>query len=93
MLCKSESVFQFFFVLRFPVIPDETAENNSFMYNIAKGEDWPKLATASPKEMYEGTVRMLMEYGATCLEHMEYLSKRGSFFAFIFLFFNFSTCG
>ncbi|RCN32719.1 peptidase family M3 [Ancylostoma caninum] len=49
----------------FPHIPDETVENNSFMYNIAKGEDWPKLATSTPKEMYEGTVRMLMEYGAT----------------------------
>ena len=58
------------------MIPDETVENNSFMYNIAKGEDWPKLSTASPKEIYEGTVRMLMEYGATCLEHMEYLEKR-----------------
>ncbi|EPB72702.1 TFIIE alpha subunit [Ancylostoma ceylanicum] len=34
---------------RFPHIPDETVENNSFMYNIAKGEDWPKLATSTPK--------------------------------------------
>uniref|UniRef100_A0A7I4YQ75 Peptidase_M3 domain-containing protein n=1 Tax=Haemonchus contortus TaxID=6289 RepID=A0A7I4YQ75_HAECO len=59
----------------FPHIPDETVENNRFMYNIAKGEDWPTLATASPKEMYEGTVRMLMEYGATCMEHLELLSK------------------
>lgn len=59
----------------FPVIPEETVENNSFMYNIAKAEDWPKLATASPKEMYEGTVRMLMEYGATVQEHLEHLPK------------------
>ncbi|KIH59798.1 peptidase family M3 [Ancylostoma duodenale] len=59
----------------FPHIPDETVENNSFMYNIAKGEDWPKLATSTPKEMYEGTVRMLMEYGATCMEHLELLQK------------------
>ena len=26
--------------------------------------------------MYEGTVRMIMEYGATSLEHMEHLEKR-----------------
>ncbi|KAK5970941.1 Oligopeptidase A [Trichostrongylus colubriformis] len=59
----------------FPHIPDETVENNRFMYNISKGEDWPTLATATPKEMYEGTVRMLMEYGATCMEHLELLNK------------------
>lgn len=27
------------------------------------------------KEMYEGTVRLLMEYGATVLEHTELLQK------------------
>ncbi|WKY07381.1 hypothetical protein Q1695_007099 [Nippostrongylus brasiliensis] len=59
----------------FPHIPEESVENNSFMYNIAKGEDWPRLATSSPKEMYEGTVRLLMEYGATCMEHLELLEK------------------
>ncbi|VDO81424.1 unnamed protein product [Heligmosomoides polygyrus] len=59
----------------FPHIPEETVENNSFMYNIAKGEDWPTLATSTPKEMYEGTVRMLMEYGATTMEHLELLNK------------------
>ncbi|CAD6196729.1 unnamed protein product [Caenorhabditis auriculariae] len=59
----------------FPVIPDETVENNSFIYNIAKNEDWPKLASATPKEMYEGTVRMLMDYGATVMEHLEHLAK------------------
>ncbi|CAB3409145.1 unnamed protein product [Caenorhabditis bovis] len=58
----------------FPVIPEDTVENNCFMYNIAKNEDWPKLASASPKEMYEGTVKMLMEYGATSMEHMEHLA-------------------
>ncbi|KHJ93812.1 hypothetical protein OESDEN_06270 [Oesophagostomum dentatum] len=59
----------------FPHIPEETIENNSFMFNIAKGEDWPKLATSTPREMYEGTVRMLMEYGATTMEHLELLAK------------------
>ncbi|KAK6058969.1 hypothetical protein COOONC_03444 [Cooperia oncophora] len=63
----------------FPHIPEETVENNRFMYNIAKGEDWPTLATATPKEMYEGTVRMLMEYGATCMEHLELLNKCRTF--------------
>ncbi|KAF1755644.1 hypothetical protein GCK72_012094 [Caenorhabditis remanei] len=58
----------------FPVIPEETVENNCFMFNIAKSEDWPKLATAEPREMYEGTVRMLMDYGATVMEHMEHLA-------------------
>ncbi|ETN76633.1 TFIIE alpha subunit [Necator americanus] len=38
-----------FAVFRLPHIPDETVENNTFMYNIAKGEDWPKLATSTPK--------------------------------------------
>lgn len=28
--------------------------------------------------MYEGTVRMLMEYGATTMEHLELLNKRES---------------
>ncbi|PAV81103.1 hypothetical protein WR25_20042 [Diploscapter pachys] len=59
----------------FPVIPDETVENNIFVRNIAKNEDWPRLASATPKEMYEGTVRMIMEYGATVMEHMEFLEK------------------
>lgn len=36
-------------IFRFPVIPEETVENNCFMYNIAKNEDWPKLATAEPR--------------------------------------------
>ncbi|VDM60001.1 unnamed protein product [Angiostrongylus costaricensis] len=59
----------------FPHIPDETVENNSFLSNIAMGRDWPTLSTSSPKEMYEGTVRMLMEYGATCMEHLELIEK------------------
>ncbi|CAI5448567.1 unnamed protein product [Caenorhabditis angaria] len=58
----------------FPVIPDESVENNNFMYNISKNEDWPKLSSSTPKEMYEGTVRMLMDYGATVMEHMEHLA-------------------
>ncbi|GMT22676.1 hypothetical protein PFISCL1PPCAC_13973 [Pristionchus fissidentatus] len=59
----------------FPVIPDETVENNPFLYNIAKNEDWPKLSSATPQQMYEGTVRQLMEFGATTMEHLEYLEK------------------
>ena len=34
--------------------------------------------------MYEGTVRMIMEYGATSLEHMEHLEKRELSFFFSF---------
>ncbi|KAI1732957.1 peptidase family m3 domain-containing protein [Ditylenchus destructor] len=49
----------------FPSIPDENVENNVFLRNIALSEDWPALCQASEKEMYEGTVRLLMEYGAS----------------------------
>ncbi|KAI1726491.1 peptidase family m3 domain-containing protein [Ditylenchus destructor] len=49
----------------FPMIPDENVENNVFLRNIALSEDWPALEQASEKEMYEGTVRLLMEYGAS----------------------------
>ncbi|CAI4223771.1 unnamed protein product [Auanema sp. JU1783] len=59
----------------FPHIPEETVENNSFLFGIAKNEDWPRLNSSTPKEMYEGTVRLLMEYGATCMEHIEHLPK------------------
>ncbi|VDK62016.1 unnamed protein product [Cylicostephanus goldi] len=76
----------------FPHIPDETVENNSFMYGIAKGEDWPKLATATPKEMYEGTVRMLMEYGATSMEHLELLQKRKQTLHYLDIFTHFYIC-
>ncbi|GMR45622.1 hypothetical protein PMAYCL1PPCAC_15817, partial [Pristionchus mayeri] len=58
----------------FPVIPDETVENNPFLYNVAKNEDWPKLS-ATPQQMYEGTVRQLMEFGATTMDHLEHLEK------------------
>ncbi|VDM47075.1 unnamed protein product [Toxocara canis] len=57
----------------FPVIPDETVENNKFLANIASSADWPTLDSATPKEMYEGTVRLIMEYGATVMEHLEHL--------------------
>ncbi|KAK0406082.1 hypothetical protein QR680_018359 [Steinernema hermaphroditum] len=63
------------YYVMFPVIPDETVENNSFLANIASNGDWPTLATSSPKEMYEGTVRSLMEYGATVMEHTEHLEE------------------
>uniref|UniRef100_A0AC35FA18 Peptidase M3A/M3B catalytic domain-containing protein n=1 Tax=Panagrolaimus sp. PS1159 TaxID=55785 RepID=A0AC35FA18_9BILA len=59
----------------FPVIPDETVENNTFLANIAQNGDWPTLNSATPKEMYEGTVRSLMEYGATVMEHLEHLEQ------------------
>uniref|UniRef100_A0AC34PXD0 Peptidase M3A/M3B catalytic domain-containing protein n=1 Tax=Panagrolaimus sp. JU765 TaxID=591449 RepID=A0AC34PXD0_9BILA len=59
----------------FPVIPDETVENNTFLANLAQNADWPPLSTSTPKEMYEGTVRSFMEYGATVLEHLEHLEQ------------------
>uniref|UniRef100_A0A0M3IVY7 ELFV_dehydrog domain-containing protein n=1 Tax=Ascaris lumbricoides TaxID=6252 RepID=A0A0M3IVY7_ASCLU len=62
----------------FPVIPDETVENNTFLANIASNTDWPTLSSSTPKEMYEGTVRLMMEYGATVMEHLEHL-KNGLF--------------
>uniref|UniRef100_A0A915DC77 Peptidase M3A/M3B catalytic domain-containing protein n=1 Tax=Ditylenchus dipsaci TaxID=166011 RepID=A0A915DC77_9BILA len=37
-----------------PVVPDETPENNVFLSNIARNEDWPAIAKATPKEIYEG---------------------------------------
>uniref|UniRef100_A0A1I7YLK3 Peptidase_M3 domain-containing protein n=1 Tax=Steinernema glaseri TaxID=37863 RepID=A0A1I7YLK3_9BILA len=66
------------YYVMFPVIPDETVENNSFLANIASNADWPSLATSTPKEMYEGTVRSLMEYGATVMEHTEHLKENGA---------------
>ncbi|VDK21858.1 unnamed protein product [Anisakis simplex] len=57
----------------FPVIPDETVENNKYLANIASSTDWPLLSSATPKEMYEGTLRLMMEYGATVMEHLEHL--------------------
>ncbi|MFH4973781.1 hypothetical protein AB6A40_000490 [Gnathostoma spinigerum] len=59
----------------FPAIPDETIENNTFLASIASNKDWPTLSTSSPKEFYEGTVRHIMEYGATVMEHMEHLGS------------------
>uniref|UniRef100_A0AC35UGN9 Peptidase_M3 domain-containing protein n=1 Tax=Rhabditophanes sp. KR3021 TaxID=114890 RepID=A0AC35UGN9_9BILA len=62
----------------FPAIPDESSENNKFISSIEKGQDWPALETASPRECYEGTVKTAMEYGATVfhqMEHLESLSK------------------
>uniref|UniRef100_A0A915DQ42 Uncharacterized protein n=1 Tax=Ditylenchus dipsaci TaxID=166011 RepID=A0A915DQ42_9BILA len=58
-----------------PVVPDETPENNVFLSNITRNEDWPAIAKATPKEIYEGTVRMIMEYGATHQDHMEFLKE------------------
>ncbi|TMS38816.1 hypothetical protein L596_005456 [Steinernema carpocapsae] len=66
------------YYVMFPVIPDETVENNTFLANIASNGDWPTLATSTPKEMYEGTVRSLMEYGATVMEHTEHLKNNES---------------
>uniref|UniRef100_A0A915CI95 Peptidase M3A/M3B catalytic domain-containing protein n=1 Tax=Parascaris univalens TaxID=6257 RepID=A0A915CI95_PARUN len=59
----------------FPIIPDETVENNIFLANIASNADWPTLSSATPKEMYEGTIRLMMEYGATVMEHLEHLKN------------------
>ncbi|CAJ0579686.1 unnamed protein product, partial [Mesorhabditis spiculigera] len=59
----------------FPYIPEDSMENNPYMRNIAKNEDWPLLATASPRDMYEGTIKMFMDYAATSLEHMEHLEQ------------------
>lgn len=57
---------------------------------MARNEDWPPLSSASrkrddainlhtnlysAKEFYEGTVRLLMEHGATVREHVELLEK------------------
>ncbi|VDK65970.1 unnamed protein product [Onchocerca ochengi] len=56
----------------FPVVPNATPENNRFVANVCSAEDWPALCIP-PKEMYEGTVRMLLEYGATMHEHMKLL--------------------
>ncbi|VDK81457.1 unnamed protein product [Litomosoides sigmodontis] len=56
----------------FPVVPNATPENNRFVANVCNAEDWPALSVP-PKEMYEGTVRMLLEYGATVHEHMKVL--------------------
>ncbi|EFO25150.2 peptidase family M3 containing protein [Loa loa] len=56
----------------FPIVPNATPENNRFVANVCSAEDWPALCTP-PKEMYEGTVRMLLEYGATMHEHMKLL--------------------
>uniref|UniRef100_A0A0R3S3X4 Peptidase_M3 domain-containing protein n=1 Tax=Elaeophora elaphi TaxID=1147741 RepID=A0A0R3S3X4_9BILA len=56
----------------FPVVPNATPENNRFVANVCNAEDWPALCV-TPKEMYEGTVRMLLEYGATLHEHMKVL--------------------
>ncbi|KAI6211878.1 Peptidase-M3 domain-containing protein [Aphelenchoides besseyi] len=63
------------YFVTFPSIPDETIENNSHLANIAQNADWPALTTASPKEFYEGTIRLLMEHGATVLEHMDLLEN------------------
>ncbi|MCP9266346.1 Peptidase family M3 containing protein [Dirofilaria immitis] len=56
----------------FPVVPNATPENNRFVANICNAEDWPALCIP-PREMYEGTVRLLLEYGATIHEHMKLL--------------------
>ncbi|KAK6109979.1 Peptidase M3 family protein [Brugia pahangi] len=58
----------------FPVVPNATPENNRFVANICNTEDWPAIC-APPKEMYEGTIRMLLEYGATMHEHMKLLEE------------------
>uniref|UniRef100_A0A0N4ZG04 Peptidase_M3 domain-containing protein n=1 Tax=Parastrongyloides trichosuri TaxID=131310 RepID=A0A0N4ZG04_PARTI len=59
----------------FPAIPDESGENNRFIANIENSEDWPALHSASPRECYQGTVKMGMEYGATVFNHLEHLEK------------------
>ncbi|KAI6175395.1 Peptidase-M3 domain-containing protein [Aphelenchoides bicaudatus] len=62
------------YFVTFPAIPDETIENNNLLANMARNEDWPPLASASrTKEFYEGTIRLLMEHGATVLEHAKLL--------------------
>uniref|UniRef100_A0A915DAX4 RRM domain-containing protein n=1 Tax=Ditylenchus dipsaci TaxID=166011 RepID=A0A915DAX4_9BILA len=58
-----------------PVLPDETPENNVFLSNIARNEDWPAVAKATPKEIYQATVRMVMEYGVTHQDYMEFLKE------------------
>ncbi|KAH7725459.1 Peptidase M3A/M3B [Aphelenchoides avenae] len=63
------------YYITFPVIPDETPENNVFLESIAKNADWPPLKTATPEEIYDGTARMLMEYGASVFERNEQLEK------------------
>ncbi|VDD87043.1 unnamed protein product [Enterobius vermicularis] len=45
------------------------------MAGIAAGNDWPSLTSSSPKEVYEGTIRMLLDYGAAVLEHVEHLKE------------------
>lgn len=63
------------YYILFPMIPDETVENNTYLSNIAANTDWPTLTSSTPKEIYEGTVRLMMEYGATVMEHLEYLKN------------------
>ncbi|VDM95942.1 unnamed protein product [Thelazia callipaeda] len=58
----------------FPIVPNATPENNRFVANIYNAEDWPVFGL-SPLEMYDGTVRMLLEYGATIHDHMKRLEE------------------
>uniref|UniRef100_A0A0K0FXI9 Neurolysin, mitochondrial (inferred by orthology to a human protein) n=1 Tax=Strongyloides venezuelensis TaxID=75913 RepID=A0A0K0FXI9_STRVS len=63
------------YYLIFPAIPDENKENNRYLASIENHEDWPAIQSATPREMYQGTVRMVMEYGATVYNHLEHLEK------------------
>lgn len=59
----------------FPAIPDEDKDNNRFLASIENHEDWPALQSATPREFYQGTVRLIMEYGTTVFNHLEHLEK------------------
>uniref|UniRef100_A0A0N5AMI6 Peptidase_M3 domain-containing protein n=1 Tax=Syphacia muris TaxID=451379 RepID=A0A0N5AMI6_9BILA len=76
ILCNVMAHIRFHY--RLPTIPAETVTNNTVLSNIKSSADWPSLSTSSPKEFYEGTIRLLFDYGATVQAHMEHLKQRKS---------------
>lgn len=63
------------YYITYPAVPDQTPQNNPFLYHISQNSDWPPLSSALPEQIYEGAIRLLMDYGASVYEMQELLSE------------------
>ncbi|KAL3102073.1 hypothetical protein niasHS_003482 [Heterodera schachtii] len=63
------------YFITLPNVPDENAENNALLESIEHNSKWPPLQSATPDEFYEGTVKLILEYGASVWEHLDLLDE------------------
>uniref|UniRef100_A0A914HWD0 Peptidase M3A/M3B catalytic domain-containing protein n=1 Tax=Globodera rostochiensis TaxID=31243 RepID=A0A914HWD0_GLORO len=63
------------YFITLPNVPDESAENNAFLASLEHNAKWPPLQSATPDEFYEGTVKLILEYGASVWELLDLLDE------------------